>query len=98
MKKAIHPKYILATVTCACGATFKVRSTKKEYRLEICSQCHPFFTGQQKFVDTAGRIDKFRQRYAKGVAAPSIAPAQPTVAAPASEVAEAPAVAAVPAE
>jgi large subunit ribosomal protein L31 len=65
MKKGVHPKYILATVTCACGATFKVRSTKKEYRLEICSQCHPFFTGQQKFVDTAGRIDKFRQRYAK---------------------------------
>lgn len=65
MKKAIHPKYALASVTCACGSTFKVRSTKKEYRVEICSACHPFFTGTQKFVDTAGRIDKFRQRYQK---------------------------------
>ena len=65
MKKAIHPKYALASVTCACGSTFKVRSTNKEYRVEICSACHPFFTGTQKFVDTAGRIDKFRQRYQK---------------------------------
>ena len=68
MKKGIHPAYRLATVTCACGATFKVRSTKKEYRLEICSQCHPFFTGQQRFVDTAGRVEKFRQRYSKPAA------------------------------
>ena len=71
MKKTIHPKYALANVTCACGSTFKVRSTKKEYRVEICSSCHPFFTGQQKFVDTAGRIDKFRQRYQKKTAAPA---------------------------
>jgi large subunit ribosomal protein L31 len=65
MKKGIHPKYTLATVTCACGASFQTRSTKREYRLEICSKCHPFFTGQQKFVDTAGRVEKFRQRYQK---------------------------------
>jgi large subunit ribosomal protein L31 len=65
MKKDIHPKYYLANVTCACGSTFKVRSTKREYRLEICSACHPYFTGQQKLLDTAGRIDKFRQRYGK---------------------------------
>lgn len=69
MKKNIHPKYSLATVTCACGATFRVRSTKKEMRLEICSECHPFFTGKQKFVDTAGRVEKFRQRYQKPEAA-----------------------------
>lgn len=65
MRKSIHPNYQFASVTCACGSTFQVRSTKKEYRLEICSNCHPFFTGQQRFVDTAGRVEKFRQRYNK---------------------------------
>lgn len=65
MKAKIHPAYGLASVTCACGCTFKVRSTKKEMRIEICSECHPFFTGKQKLIDTAGRIDKFRQRYLK---------------------------------
>lgn len=65
MKKQIHPKYSLATVTCACGASFKTRSTKPEMRLEICSECHPFFTGKQKLIDTAGRVEKFRQRYQK---------------------------------
>jgi large subunit ribosomal protein L31 len=65
MRKGIHPKYTFAKVTCACGATFTTRSTRAEYRLEICSNCHPFFTGQQKFVDTAGRVEKFRQRYQK---------------------------------
>ncbi|MDD4279140.1 50S ribosomal protein L31 [Candidatus Sumerlaeota bacterium] len=65
MKKGIHPKHVMATVTCACGNTFKVGSVKSEYKVEICSACHPYFTGQQRFVDTAGRIDKFRQRYAK---------------------------------
>jgi large subunit ribosomal protein L31 len=77
MKKGIHPAYRLATVTCACGATFKVRSTKKEYRLEICSQCHPFFTGQQRFVDTAGRVEKFRQRYSKSPGAADAKAAEP---------------------
>ena len=76
MKKNIHPKYVLAMVTCACGASFKVRSTKREYRLEICSKCHPYFTGQQKFVDTAGRVEKFRQRYQKQKAVAEPVPAE----------------------
>lgn len=63
MKKGIHPKYEEATITCACGNTFKTRSTKKEQRLEICSACHPFFTGKQKFVDSAGRVEKYMQKY-----------------------------------
>jgi large subunit ribosomal protein L31 len=64
MKKGIHPEYQECTVICACGNTFKTRSTKKEIRVEICSQCHPFFTGKQKIVDTAGRVEKFRKKYA----------------------------------
>lgn len=71
MKKGIHPVYNLATVSCACGHSFKVRSTKRELRLEICSECHPFFTGKQKLIDTAGRVEKFRQRYSKGAAEPA---------------------------
>jgi large subunit ribosomal protein L31 len=63
MKKDIHPNYEESTVICACGNTFKTRSTKKEIRVEICSQCHPFFTGKQKFVDSAGRVEKFRKKY-----------------------------------
>ncbi len=63
MKKGIHPEYVESTVTCACGNTFTTRSTKKEIRVEICSQCHPFFTGKQKFVDSAGRVEKFRKKY-----------------------------------
>jgi len=64
MKKDIHPEYVECTVICACGNTFKTKSTKKEIRTEICSQCHPFFTGKQKFVDSAGRVEKFRKKYA----------------------------------
>ncbi len=64
MKKDIHPDYVECTVICACGNTFKNRSTKKEIRTEICSQCHPFFTGKQKFVDSAGRVEKFKKKYA----------------------------------
>ena len=63
MKKDIHPEYEEATVTCACGNTFTTRSTKKEIRVEICSACHPFFTGKQKFVDSAGRVEKFKKKY-----------------------------------
>lgn len=63
MKKGIHPEYTECTVTCACGNTFTTRSTKKQIRVEICSQCHPFFTGKQKFVDSAGRVEKFRKKY-----------------------------------
>ena len=66
MKQAIHPNYNEINVTCACGATFKTRSTRKdELHVEICSECHPFFTGKQKLVDTAGRVDRFNKRYGK---------------------------------
>jgi large subunit ribosomal protein L31 len=65
MKKEIHPKYYQTKVTCACGAVFETGSTQKDIRVEICSKCHPFFTGQQKLVDTAGRIERFRRKYAK---------------------------------
>jgi large subunit ribosomal protein L31 len=64
MKQEIHPKYDEVNVTCACGNTFKTRSTLgEELRIEICSECHPFFTGKQKLVDTAGRVDRFNKRY-----------------------------------
>ena len=70
MKINIHPNYhVSATVTCACGNTWDVGSTRESLRTEICSKCHPFYTGQQKFVDTAGRVDKFQQRMAKTKAA-----------------------------
>ncbi len=64
MKAEIHPAYGDVSVTCSCGNTFKTRSTSgKDISIEICSQCHPFYTGKQKLVDTAGRVDKFRQKY-----------------------------------
>lgn len=63
MKPTIHPEYHEVTVTCACGNTFTTRSTRKKIKLEICSNCHPFFTGKQKLVDTAGRVEKYRKRY-----------------------------------
>ena len=63
MREGIHPEYFDVDVRCACGATWKTRSTKKELRLEICSNCHPFFTGKQKFVDTAGRVEKFQRKF-----------------------------------
>ncbi|OQX88552.1 50S ribosomal protein L31 [candidate division KSB1 bacterium 4484_87] len=63
MKAKIHPEYKVGTVTCACGNTFQVRSTKGDMHLEICSSCHPFFTGKQKLVDSAGRVEKFMRKY-----------------------------------
>ncbi len=63
MKKDIHPKYGAAKITCACGETFESGSTKKELKVEICSKCHPYFTGKQKFIDTSGRVDKFKKKY-----------------------------------
>ena len=63
MQQGIHPNYVEATVKCACGETFKTRSTKPELRVDICSKCHPFFTGKQKLVDTGGRVDRFKKRY-----------------------------------
>jgi large subunit ribosomal protein L31 len=65
MKTGIHPEYQKAKVTCACGNEFEVGSTAKEIRVEICSQCHPFFTGKQKLVDSAGRVERFRRKYAE---------------------------------
>ena len=66
MKEGIHPQYHEITVSCACGETFKTRSTRKDdLHVEICSACHPFFTGKQKLVDTAGRVDRFNRRYGK---------------------------------
>ena len=65
MKQGIHPEYHDVMVHCACGHTFPTRSTKKDLRVEICSNCHPFFTGKQKLVDTAGRVERFEKRYGK---------------------------------
>jgi len=65
MKDGIHPNYVPAQVTCVCGNTFVTRSTVGDIKLEICSECHPFFTGRQKMIDTAGRIDRFNQRFKK---------------------------------
>ncbi|HYA87807.1 MAG TPA: 50S ribosomal protein L31 [Nitrospirota bacterium] len=65
MKQDIHPSYKVTTVHCACGESFQTRSTKQDIRLDICSVCHPFFTGKQKLIDTEGRVDKFRKKYSK---------------------------------
>lgn len=63
MKKGIHPEYVKCKIICACGNVLETYSTKKEIHVEICSNCHPFFTGKQKLVDTAGRVEQFRRRY-----------------------------------
>ncbi len=73
MKPDIHPKYVMGTVTCACGKVFQVRSTIGDQRIEICSQCHPYFTGKQKLIDSAGRVEKFMKKY--GTKAPAAAAA-----------------------
>ena len=73
MKENIHPKYVDAEIRCACGNVIKTRSTKPVIIVGICNACHPFYTGQQKFVDTAGRVDKFQQRMAKTQAAQAAA-------------------------
>ncbi|MBW7477759.1 50S ribosomal protein L31 [Paenibacillus oenotherae] len=63
MKESIHPTYHITTVTCACGNSFESGSVKQSLRVEICSACHPFYTGKQKFVDVGGRVDKFKKKY-----------------------------------
>jgi large subunit ribosomal protein L31 len=63
VKEKIHPNYNKADVVCACGETFETGSVKKQLRVELCSKCHPFFTGKQKFVDTGGRVDRFKRKY-----------------------------------
>jgi len=65
MRKGIHPEYHDVEVSCACGNTIKTRATRKELKVEICSACHPFFTGKQKLIDTAGRVERFKKRYGK---------------------------------
>ncbi len=70
MKKEIHPKYHRTTATCACGATYDIGSTKENIRVDICSNCHPLFTGKQKLMDTEGRVERFKKKYAK-IAAPA---------------------------
>ena len=66
MKEGIHPKYVDTTITCACGEVIHTRSTRENIRVEICSKCHPFFTGKQKLVDSGGRVDRFKKRYNMG--------------------------------
>jgi len=88
MKEKIHPKYEDCKVTCGCGETFMTRATKSEINVEICSKCHPFFTGKQKLVDTAGRVERFQRRYAKFQAqgaGPAAAPAEAGASAPEPE-------------
>jgi large subunit ribosomal protein L31 len=65
MQADIHPEYVVATVHCSCGNSFQTRSTQEDLRVELCSECHPFYTGKQKLVDTGGRIDRFERRYGK---------------------------------
>ena len=69
MKAKIHPEYQDCTVTCACGNVIETRSTRGDYRVEICSSCHPFFTGKQKLIDSAGRVERFNTRYKKAAKA-----------------------------
>ena len=82
MKQGIHPEYNEIKVQCACGHSFTTRSTRKdELHIEICSECHPFFTGKQKLIDTAGRVDRFNKRYGKKQPAEQTAPAEAETAA-----------------
>ena len=75
MKSGIHPEYVNARIVCVCGSIIETRSTQAEIHVEICSKCHPFFTGKQKLVDTAGRVERFRQKYAKSKKAAAAEPA-----------------------
>ncbi|HYD41862.1 MAG TPA: 50S ribosomal protein L31 [Anaeromyxobacter sp.] len=88
MKPGIHPDYKPAKVLCACGNTIETRSVRGDFHIEICAQCHPFFTGKQKIMDTAGRIEKFKNRYGAQPAAPALKKAEAPKPAPAK--AEAP--------
>ena len=68
MKDGIHPEYESVSVTCACGNTFQTRSTRKEFTVDVCAACHPFYTGKQRLIDTQGRVDRFRKKYANAKA------------------------------
>ncbi|HVB08979.1 MAG TPA: 50S ribosomal protein L31 [Bacillota bacterium] len=74
MKAKIHPEYHRTKVTCACGATYEMGSTKENIRVDICAHCHPFYTGKQRIVDTGGRVERFRRRYANASTAAAAAP------------------------
>jgi large subunit ribosomal protein L31 len=80
MKEGIHPNYPAARVACACGNHFITRSTKGDFQVDVCSACHPFYTGTQKLIDTAGRVDRFRRRYEKKGPAVKAAVAEPKAA------------------
>jgi large subunit ribosomal protein L31 len=90
MKAGIHPDYVPCTVRCSCGNTFVTRATKPELRVELCAECHPFYTGKQKLVDTGGRVERFQRRYARAEAAHT-QKAAPQKAAPQKAAAKAPA-------
>jgi len=87
MKEGIHPDYPASRVTCACGNTFVTRSTRGDFQVDVCSACHPFYTGTQKLIDTAGRVDRFRKRYEKTAKLAAAAP-KPEPAAPKAEAAK----------
>jgi large subunit ribosomal protein L31 len=84
MKQDIHPEYVETRVTCSCGNTFTTRSTKPELHVELCNQCHPFYTGKQKLVDTGGRVERFQRKYAnrKPQKAPAPIAAEPEESGP----------------
>lgn len=85
MKQGIHPEYELATVHCACGNTFKTRSTRDDIHLDVCSVCHPYFTGKQRLMDTAGRVERFRRKWSKPEAGGASAGEAETAAEPEAE-------------
>jgi large subunit ribosomal protein L31 len=85
MKQDIHPEYMVTKVTCSCGNTFFTRSVKPELHVELCNQCHPFYTGKQKLVDTGGRVERFQKKYAKQRAASEKARTRPEAAAEVEE-------------
>lgn len=84
MREGIHPDYPAAQVNCACGNTFVTRSTRGDFQVDVCSNCHPFYTGTQKLIDAAGRVDRFRKRYGDGTAAKA-APVAKAAKAPKAE-------------
>lgn len=85
MKDGIHPNYVPARVTCACGNTFVTRSTRGDFQIDVCGACHPFYTGTQKLIDTAGRVDRFRKRYEKKIPVVAKSAPQPPVVADAAD-------------
>ena len=87
MKEGIHPDYVAAKVSCACGTAFVTKSTRGDFQVDVCSACHPFYTGTQKLLDTTGRVDRFKKRYAQKVAPGATAAAKASAEAPAADAA-----------